>query len=45
MSDVAIRKVVDGLPVTPLEVGIEKTMSRFANLREEGRLDVMDLES
>jgi len=45
MSDVAIRKVVDGLPVTPLEVGIEKTMSRFATLREEGRLDVMDLES
>ena len=45
MSDVAIRKVVDGLPVTPLEVGIEETMSRFATLREEGRLDVMDLES
>src|SRR4030095_2101928 len=41
MSDVAIRKVVDGLPVTPLEVGIEETMSRFATLREEGRLDRM----
>jgi nucleoside-diphosphate-sugar epimerase len=43
MNDSAIRKVITGLSTTSLEDGIEQTMTRFAKLREEGRLDVADL--
>jgi nucleoside-diphosphate-sugar epimerase len=44
MNDAAIRQVILDLPVTPLESGIDETMQMFALLRDEGRLDVRDLE-
>jgi nucleoside-diphosphate-sugar epimerase len=44
MDDTAIRRVLDGLPSTPLEVGVHKTMERFAALRDAGRLDTSELE-
>jgi nucleoside-diphosphate-sugar epimerase len=44
MNDAAIRKVITGLPATPLVDGIEETMKRFALLRDEGHLDTTDLE-
>jgi len=44
MNDAAIRQVIRDLPVTPLESGIDETMQMFALLRDEGRLDVRDLE-
>jgi len=45
MDDTAIRRVLNGLPSTPLEVGVHETMERFAALRDAGRLDTSDLES
>ena len=44
MDDTAIRRTLDGLPSTPLEVGVHETMKRFAALRDDGRLDTSDLE-
>jgi UDP-glucose 4-epimerase len=44
MNDAAVRRVISGLPTTPLEQGIEETMNRFALLRDEGRLDTSDLQ-
>ena len=44
MDDTAIRRVLSGLPSTPLEVGVHETMERFAALRDAGRLDTSDLE-
>jgi nucleoside-diphosphate-sugar epimerase len=44
MDDTAIRRVLNGLPSTPLEVGVHETMERFAALRDAGRLDTSDLE-
>lgn len=44
MNDAAIRRVIRDLPVTPLESGIGETMQMFALLRDQGRLDVSDLE-
>ena len=43
MDDTAIRRVVNGLPSTPLETGVRETMNRFAVLRDAGRLDTSDL--
>lgn len=43
MDDTAIRRMIDELPSTPLEVGIHETMQRFAALRDAGRLDTSDL--
>jgi len=43
MDDTAIRRVIDKLPSTPLEIGIHETMERFAALRDAGRLDTSDL--
>jgi nucleoside-diphosphate-sugar epimerase len=43
MSDAAIRSVISNLPSTPLKKGIEETMRRFAELRDQNRLDVSDL--
>ena len=43
MDDSAIRKVMGSLPSTPLEVGMNETMRRFAVLRDAGRLDTSDL--
>jgi len=45
MDDTAIRRVVNGLPSTPLEVGVHETMKRFAVLRDAGRLDTSDLDA
>jgi nucleoside-diphosphate-sugar epimerase len=45
MDDSAIRGALNGLPSTPLEVGVHETMERFAALRDAGRLDTSDLES
>jgi len=44
MDDTAIRRVLNGLPSTPLEVGVHETMERFAALHDAGRLDPSDLE-
>jgi nucleoside-diphosphate-sugar epimerase len=38
MNDAAIRRVIPGLPATPLEEGVAETMRMFAKLKEEGRL-------
>jgi nucleoside-diphosphate-sugar epimerase len=45
MDDTAIRRVVNGLPSTPLETGVRETMERFAVLRDAGRLDTSDLDA
>lgn len=45
MNDTAIRNVISGLPSTSLESGISETMKMFSLLRDEGRLDVSDLEA
>lgn len=44
MDDAAIRRVLHGLPSTPLEVGVHETMERFAALRDTNRLDTSDLD-
>jgi nucleoside-diphosphate-sugar epimerase len=44
MSDAAIRSVISDLPSTSLSQGIAETMRRFAELRDQNRLDVSDLE-
>ncbi len=44
MDDTAIRRVLNGLPSTPLEAGVHETMERFAALRDAGRLDTSDLQ-
>jgi nucleoside-diphosphate-sugar epimerase len=43
ISDAAIRGFVRGLPSTPLEIGVQETMDRFATLRDAGTLDTTDL--
>ncbi len=43
MDDTAIRKIMNELPSTPLEVGIRETMEKFAALRDAGRLDTSEL--
>lgn len=45
MDDTAIRRVVNGLPSTPLETGVHETMDRFAVLRDAGRLDTSDIDA
>lgn len=45
LDDAAIRKVFADLPSTPLVLGVRETMRRFAALRDEGRLDLSDIES
>lgn len=45
MDDTAIRRVVNGLPSTPLEIGVHETMDRFAALHDAGRLDTSDLDA
>ena len=44
MDDTAIRRVLNGLPSTPLEVGVHETMERFIALRDSNRLDTSDLD-
>ena len=43
LDDTAIRRVLHGLPSTPLEAGVHETMKRFAALRDANRLDTSDL--
>jgi nucleoside-diphosphate-sugar epimerase len=43
MDDSAIRRLMNNLPATPLEIGMRETMDRFAALRDAGRLDTSDL--
>ena len=45
MDDSAIRRLLNNLPSTPLEIGMRETMDRFAALRDAGRLDTSDLAS
>jgi nucleoside-diphosphate-sugar epimerase len=45
MSDAAVRQVIGDLPATPLTAGIQETMRRFAELRDDGWLDISDIES
>jgi nucleoside-diphosphate-sugar epimerase len=45
LSDRAIRSVIGDLPSTPLEIGIRETITRFTELRNEGRLDTSDLDA
>lgn len=45
LNDSAIRKFIGELPSTPLEIGIRETMSRFATLRDAGRLDTTDIDA
>lgn len=44
MDDTAIRKVMNALPSTPLDVGVRETMDRFAALRDAERLDTSDID-
>jgi nucleoside-diphosphate-sugar epimerase len=44
MDDTEIRRLMNGLPSTPLEAGVRETMERFAALRDADRLDTSDLE-
>ena len=44
IDDAAIRRVINGLHSTPLEVGVHETMERFAVLGDLGRLDTSDLD-
>jgi len=44
MDDTAIRRVLTGLPSTPLEVGVHETMQRFAALRDANSLDTSELD-
>jgi len=43
LDDSAIRRLMNDLPSTPLEIGMRETMDRFAALRDAGRLDTSDL--
>ncbi|HEU4711457.1 MAG TPA: SDR family oxidoreductase [Pyrinomonadaceae bacterium] len=45
LNDSAIRKFIGELPSTSLEIGIRETMSRFAALRDAGRLDTSDIDA
>jgi nucleoside-diphosphate-sugar epimerase len=44
LSDRAIRAALGELPSTPLHVGVEETISRFAKLHRDGVLDTSDLD-
>jgi nucleoside-diphosphate-sugar epimerase len=43
MDDSAIKRALGALPSTPFQQGIRATMQRFAELRDDGRLDTSDL--
>jgi len=44
LSDNAIKRDLGPLPITPLDQGIQQTMSLFKNLHAENRLDASDLD-
>lgn len=45
LDDAALRKVLPALPRTSVRDGVRETLARFASLRDEGRLDLRDLEA
>jgi len=45
LDDRAIRRVIDGLPATPLETGVAETMRLFRQLEKGGRLDTSDIDA
>jgi nucleoside-diphosphate-sugar epimerase len=45
LDDTAIRTLISDLPATPLQTGIHETMQRFTELRDQGRLDISDIEA
>jgi nucleoside-diphosphate-sugar epimerase len=44
LSDAALRQAVGDLPTTPVKAGVRETMKRFAELRDNGKLDTSDIE-
>jgi hypothetical protein len=44
MDDAAIRTVIGEVTTTPLAEGVRATMSRFAELHREDRLETHDLD-
>jgi nucleoside-diphosphate-sugar epimerase len=44
LDDSALQRDLGPMPLTPLEEGIRKTLNRFRQLRDEGRLDDSDLQ-
>jgi nucleoside-diphosphate-sugar epimerase len=44
LDDTALRAVVAGLPRTGADQGIGETIHRFAELRDQGRLDTSDID-
>ncbi|HXE80782.1 MAG TPA: NAD(P)-dependent oxidoreductase [Vicinamibacterales bacterium] len=45
LDDAALRRLIPALPRTSLEQGVRETIGRFTALRDEGRLDLRDLEA
>jgi nucleoside-diphosphate-sugar epimerase len=45
MDDTAIQAALGPLPSTPLTVGVGATIERFTELKQQGRLDISDLDS
>lgn len=45
LADAAIRRFAGELPLTPLEIGVRETMDRFCVLRDEGALNIADLDT
>jgi nucleoside-diphosphate-sugar epimerase len=43
IDDSAIKRAIGQLPSTPFQQGVRATMQRFAELRDDGRLDTSDL--
>jgi nucleoside-diphosphate-sugar epimerase len=44
MNDSAFKRAIGSLRSTPFQEGIRATMNRFAQLRDEGRLDTSDID-
>ena len=44
IDDGALRRAVPGIPVTPLEEGVARTLDRFTALQKAGRLSTHDLD-
>ena len=44
IDDGALRQAVPGIPATPLDDGVARTLDRFAALQEAGRLSTHDLD-
>ena len=45
LDDSALQRDLGPMPYTPLEVGVRRTLDHFRRLRDEGRLDLTELES